>query len=307
MFVRNKRFGIFSKSFLNKPALSPTWMHRTKLLIQVERRIEGVGVCSRLVNDYIPGTDIHKYQKDSWKKLLNNLLPNHLNIYVHAGRFSNNKNIMVAGHVASFVTDNNANIVNDTVMSLRNGELARDENNKTIKVEGVLNGKLQPEYLYKVEFVSMETEFCDFFFKKAGSTYGLSRHLISIPIGEEDILLIKEFVARSIELYGNQHYQMFDGIVQDEFRKALNCCLGFYSGLGVVGRRINPSPQLVAWSYLKFIFEERIRKKLIEGSLLDDKYLTGAELRDALLKESGLKENSVIREDDVLTPVNRKF
>jgi hypothetical protein len=329
MFAR--KLGMFSllKTSLTKSAFSRIPTHRTQLMFEVEKEIKGVGKCVRLRNNYTPTTDIKKYkeykeyEEKSLEQFKKQLIPNHLHIYVHAASFATTKSIMVAGHVASFVTDHESKIIDDTVMSLQNGVDVKDENGNPVVFYGELNGRREKEQIYTVEFNGFETELIEFLQKAKDPRYSHTRHLISIPIHEEEVRLITEFVGNAIVLYGKRYFQMFDGEINGEFSKALNCCLGLYSGLGVKGKRSNPSPQLVTWSYLKFIFDERIRKKIITGTILDDEYvsgselekfdlkekmpkLTGAALRDILLKKSGLKENSTIKEDDEIERINYK-
>ena len=55
--------------------------------------------------------------------------------------------------------------------------------------------------------------------------------------------------------------------------------------MGVKGKIADPSPQMVTWSFLLFIYK----------NLFDDE-----SLRDKLIAQSGIKENSLFKEDDEL-------
>jgi hypothetical protein len=108
---------------------------------------------------------------------------------------------------------------------------------------------------------------------------GPKRFLIGIPLAVlkdglenqgvnfSDIKKLKEFLIQSVQLakdkFRYKEFILCDGEVDGKPVKSLNCVAGFYEVLQVKGSQSNPSPQMAAWSYLKFIIGPILRDELI--------------------------------------------
>jgi hypothetical protein len=172
----------------------------------------------------------------------------------------------IAGHIASFSTDENCDI--DLVMSLRSNKLLKkDALGNHLKVHGELIGVKLDQYLFGIEFVSLENEFKSHFFGKDIKT----RLLFGIPMNAEQRALIKHHVEETKKGYKDGNYILIDGTVNDIYTHAINCCTGFLSGNNLRrGDKEDPSPQLTLWSFLRFVLGEELRDKLIVNTNIKD-------------------------------------
>jgi hypothetical protein len=110
-------------------------------------------------------------------------MPNWLHILVCPGILYPKPKRPLPGHVVSFVSDNERNIIDGTGMSLQNGEFLRDANGKLIPYIGKIRDQAEFNLnLSKVKFNDIETELRQHFFNPVSSTFKKTHHLFSVPI-----------------------------------------------------------------------------------------------------------------------------
>lgn len=268
------------KNFLNKSTFS------TKRLIHTEfiKKIP-VGVSlSSIRNDRRPTEDKQSYSNRSNRELANILKPNMFYVYVDKSVLGKDMP-PVAGHIASFVTNKDGLVINGTQVSLRNGDPV-PEKRLVYTFEHEKPKKERNQMVYKVIFNSISEEFKKSLFEKAipGLPFqdDKKRFLFEFPITltGESIDTILKYVANLKNDPKHTEYLLSDGVIETiasgeivtrEFTKSFNCINGFYAGIGVKGVEHNPSPQMAAWSYAKFILGEKDRDLLIEGTEFKNK------------------------------------
>lgn len=238
-----------------------------------------------LTNDARDGEDENSYVTRSMTELKNALKPDTYHVYVDKSKASQTGLSVYPGHISGFLTNAQNEVRENSFISLRNGK--RVDETLIFRFPSDKAGVTRETTLWDIEFYSFEKEFKKHVFK-LGTDAGKARFIIGIPFTQiEEALNIseKEFIelcTKTKQDFQKSKYVLCDGTVNGEVREAINCITGFYASHNLVGTEKNPSTQMAAWSFLKFIF--------------------GQSLRDSLIHNTGLKDPAVERtHDDILT------
>lgn len=207
------------------------------------------------------------YSQRSLNQFSKILKPHHYYILVNKGVLSQN-GILDPGHIASFLTNDSSSIIQDSCMSLRPADVIP---NKTLvyKIEHDNINRARTARVSRVKFLTIEEELKNHFFKNAEyNITGKVRFLIEIPINLLHISEIEiiEATKMTIQRHKNGEFVLCAGKIDNEPVKQLNCVIGFQGSLKLRGADPNPSPQMAAWSYLRFIFGEFCRDELVCNS-----------------------------------------
>lgn len=253
---------------------SPAFFGRRSLHSKLLTSIPEGASLTRLTNDIAEGESLQAYLDRSWNDFTNRLKPDHFCIYVARASLKNGQ--LVAGHVASCLTDDSEkpNIIADSCMSLRNGATVAGK-----KLQYILEHDPNPikvlrqTNVFTIRFLEFRQELEDHFFGSAKAGDSSERFFFEIPVAllpatpEVFIKAVREFK----EKYSEDNYILCDGDVVEsdgwkQFTEALNCVVAFYGAVGVRGQEKNPSPQMAVSSYLKWLLGVIKRNNLIEGT-----------------------------------------
>ncbi len=221
----------------------------------------------QLVNDRDEYTHKNFYVVESLKQMRKLLKQNYYYIYVDKGKLSVDGDLY-PGHVASFFTDADGKIVEDSCVSLRRGK--KIENQELVyTLSHDVKKRQRTVSVWKIKFISFDSEFEDNFLKHAEHNVpGKERYLIEIPfslLGIDSNELIKNTKSMK-EKYITERFILCNGKIGKESVQALNCVKGFYGSHKLRGTVENPSPQMSAWSYLNFIMGFLLRDEVINST-----------------------------------------
>lgn len=217
------------------------------------------------------------YIKRSTQELKAPFKPHRLYIYVDKAVLK--EAALTAGHIVSFLTNQNASVIEDSAVNLRNGQ-AIETKRLVYTLDHEKPKQKRTQAIYKVALDSIQDEFVHLF-KKANPLVPVAvdtkKFLIEFPIGlvREPINVILERVQNFKNNIKDREYILCDGIVESvvsnevvsrEIVERLNCVSGFYEGLGVKGTEANPSPQMAGWSYTNFLLGTEETERLFAGT-----------------------------------------
>ena len=229
-------------------------------------------------NDREQDESLEVYGERSIEEFAQILKPNQL--YLYTDRSSLKYGILYPGHIVSFLTDKEADIIDESCVSLRR----QKEKKKDVALKFSLSHddsekRHRTNPIWDVRFLNVKGEFKEFLYDRAKE--GLSpdkdvrRFLTSIPLSElpysadEMVEYIKDLKQKS----ANSEYILTDGkrisIFDEEVIEpvsAFNCITGVYRGLSVKGTEPSPSTQMATSSILKLVLGEKERDELIRGT-----------------------------------------
>ncbi len=213
------------------------------------------------------------YIRDSINAFLSTLKPNSYYILVDKAVRKVDQ-VVDGGHILSFLTDGVSKINKDSTISLRPGLIVPDKK-LTYSLEYLGIDRKDTRTVRYVRFSTLEEELEKHFFNQAISDFvGARRFLLKLPIASIGLSSV-EISQRTTHVKNvllNKWFILYDGVVDGDFLKAMNCVTGFYSQHLIRGIVINPSPQMAAWSYMSYLFGFTLRDNLIKNTgLRNDK------------------------------------
>lgn len=230
-------------------------------------------VIHKLTNDIKPLESEEAYTKRSLWEFSTILRKNSMAIYVEKAHLKYclalNSYLLSPGHIASFKTSDNASIPENQFMSLRNGA-KKSEERLTYRLSHDPFKKERITFMYEPHFVpSLETELSIYFLQKADPKVSHEpRYLISFS--EKHIAYHEKFAENVFNIIKNQKYYLLADAKNQrgEMFYAFNCVNAVYNSFGIQGKIPSPSPQMAAWSTLKYVFGESTRDEIIEDTNL---------------------------------------
>jgi len=258
--------------------LSPIQNNR-QLHIEIRNHLQSDAYAALLTNDISEEEPKENYINRSFAELQTQCLkPDYFYMYVQKGVLKKEEGAPpLPGHIASFATDKQKAIISDSVISLRRSRNIKDlyQDRKLYYKFGHKNETKERENLIsKIKFLSIEEELEKHFFQSAQPDPEVisKRFLFAIPLSQVPggIELLQQRVSQTKESLSSKDYILCDGLIKytdgrpDEAVASQNCVTAFYRSAGVTGTVVNPSPQMAAWSYQKFLLGEAERDELIK-------------------------------------------
>ena len=229
-------------------------------------------------NDRKHNEALSTYKKRSIGEFNQILKPNQF--YIYTDRSSLKRGLLKPGHIVSFITSSNANILDGSCVSLRHHKIKK----KDVALEFELSHdnsmrRYRTNPIWDVRFLDIQEELDEFLFKNAKEGFSLdkdtSRFLTGIPLSilPEPADKIIERIKEVKQSLANSEYILADGKrillpnnKVDKFVKAVNCVTGVYRGLGVKGIESSPSTQMATTGLLKLLLGEEEKDELIRDT-----------------------------------------
>ena len=225
-------------------------------------------------NDREHDESLDTYSWRSMKEFDQRLEPNQF--YLYTARSSLKDGILSPGHIVSFLTDKEGDIVDESCVSLRR----QKEKKKDVALEFSLSHDSSKQRhrtnpIWDIRFLNMNEELSENLFRHAKEGFPLdkdeSRFLTSIPLSmlPESTDEIVERIKEMKQALADSEYIIADGnrILLpekkiDKFVKAVNCITGVYGGLGVEGLESSPSTQMATTGLLTLLLGEKEKDEL---------------------------------------------
>ena len=233
-----------------------------------------------LKNNIFKNQTLSSYQDESWYKLTSDVLRRNT-YYIYLDKATLDTRHLYAGHILSFLT-NDRGLVEESCVSLRNGTVV---NSKTLMFT-LPNGSVRQGRVYKVRFRDLKDELYNFMFNRADSNKPIDRdvqrYLIGLPLDRLDINNLLERIRLVKLMCSKAEYILHSGTIDNKSVQPFNCITGFYTGVNVIGKESDPSPQMALWSYLRFVWGVKERDEFIAGNGVRDSKIE--KVHDDILK-----------------------
>lgn len=268
--------GFFSP-LLNKRFIS------TKIL---KEQASGTFIAS-IKNDGKENENKGIYKKRSFAELKNLLRSNTYHIYVDKFYYRNQEGgLIYPGHISGFLTNENKEVIEDSFISLRPGNL-KPEEYLDYRLPSDTSTEKRKHAVWEVEFNRFEEEFMEHLFKYQPNTKkDRDRFIIGVPFSiisqkngyNKDYLInLAKTTKEELKHKHNNRFIICSGELKDLNHKlikavdeAVNCVAAFYSAHGLKGIEVDPSPQMAAWSFLSFILGIKSKNELLDGTEFTD-------------------------------------
>ncbi len=242
------------------------------------------------------------YCNEAYEVFLKNLKPNHLNIFVQRTKLEDGDPV-TPGHLASFITNEKAKVIKDSVISLHPIR-SKFSSSRLLEYPSPIDKDITlTRYTSGIKFIDITDDLLKHYFPAAHRSHlERERYLFSINIssiipllnveypelfGTDDIQTFTQFIIDNAREVKNKlekgEYILCSGIVSTfdqannvinvEEIDSLNCVtavlLALCLRLGKINYVKDPSPQAGARAIANFFTDSDLVKSLINGSLME--------------------------------------
>ena len=249
-----------------------------KIHYKLLNKVKSGASIGAIKNDRGKDEALDAYVERSMKELGQILKPDQF--YLYTDRSSLKDGVLSAGHIFSFLTNDEAKVIEKSFMSLRHQpgrkkdvileyKLPHDDSEKDHRTN----------FIWDVKFVDEKEEFTEFLYNRAEEGLppdeDVERFITNIPLSElpdsaNDIIervnnFKKESTGKEYILARGKKISLPDKKVIGP-ASPLNCIVGVYSGIGAEGLGEAPSAQMATTGILNLTLGEKEKDELIRDT-----------------------------------------